>query len=224
MDESTQHPMPTKSEHFAKVIDIVIDNLKDTLRAVDRSFLLAVIAAAFVTIHGDQGDFDRDMKEKIEHATKKSSQPGQTDISKKPPSHEVDIPLLGFKTELIDAAVVAMLLYWVFLLRAAFRVQRVGVLASRLRELDQQPVLDVLLLYPSLATANRWTKVLSCLSVGALGWAGYAMWLLPLNQITGKTVPKTLAGAAIIMLPPAAFLCCQLLALRCSTPKTSNAA
>jgi hypothetical protein len=162
--------MPTKSEHLPKVIDVVIDNLKDTLLSIDRSFLLAVIAAAFVTIHGE--DFDRDTKEKIEHATKKSSQPGQADISKKPPSHEVDIPLLGFKTELVDAAVVAMLLYWVFLLRAAFRVQRVGVLASRLRELDQQPVLDALLLYPSLATANCVTKVLSCLSVGALGWGG----------------------------------------------------
>jgi len=216
--------MPTKSEHLPKVIDVVIDNLKDTLLSVDRSFLLALIAAAFVTIHGGHGDFDRDTKEKIEHATKKASQPNEADISKKPPPHEVDIPLLGFKTELLDAAVVAMLLYWVFLLRAAFRVQRVGVLASRLRELDQQPVLDALLLYPSLTTANRVTKVLSCLSVGALGWGGYAMWLLPLNQITGKTVATTLFNAAIIMLPPAAFLCCQLLALRCSTPKTSNAA
>lgn len=117
-----------------------------------------------------------------------------------------------------------MLLYWVFLLRAAFRVQRVGVLASRLRELDQQPVLDALLLYPSLATASRVTKVLSCLFVGALGWGGYVMWLLPINQIIGRTVPKSLSGAAIVMLPPAAFLCWQLLALRRSTPKSSNAA
>jgi hypothetical protein len=216
--------MPTKNEHRPKVLDLVIDNLKDTLLAVDRSFLLAVIAAAFVTIHGGQGDFDRDIEEKIEHATKKFSQPDQADISKKPLPHEVDIPLLGFKAQLSDAAVVAMLLYWVFLLRAAFRVHRVGVLASRLRELDQQPVLDALLLYPSLATASRVTKVLSCLSVGALGWGGYVMWLLPINQIIGRTVPKSLSGAAIVMLPPAAFLCWQLLALRRSTPKSSNAA
>jgi hypothetical protein len=215
--------MLTKRKHSPKVLDVLIDNLKDTLLAVDRSFLLAVIAAAFVAMHGLQGDFDRDVEEKIEHAIKlKSSQPGQAEI-KKPPSRETDIPLLGFKAQLTDAAVIAMLLYWVFLLRAAVLVRRVGVLASRLRALDQQ-VLNVLLLYPSLATASRVTKVLSFLSVGALGWGAEVMWLLPFNQITGNTVPNTLLGAAAIMLPPAAILGSQLLALRCSTPQSSNAA
>ena len=204
--QTTEAPSPK-----IKIVDILIDNLKETLGAVDRAFLLAVIASAFVVVHGEQGDFNLNFKEKLEGAAKRSSQSGQAEITKETPQRQTDIPLLGFKAELDLAAIVAILCYWIFTIRAALQVRRIALLVSRLSALDAL-VLEAVLLRPSLATAGPIGKVLSCLSLGVLGYGSYVSTQLPYNKFLLRSTSQTLIEAAV-MLIPAIWLCWQLLTL-----------
>ena len=207
--------MPMTEAPSPKIVDILIDNLKATLDAIDQAFLLAVIAAGFVVVHGAQGDFDLNVREKLDGAAKRSSQGGQAEITKETSKPQIDIPLLGFKAALYTAAIVAILCYWIFTIRAALRVRRIARLFSRLSALDA-PVLEAVLLRPSLATAGPIGKVLSCLSLGVLGYGSFVSTQLPYNVVILRSTSQTLAEAAL-MLIPAIWLCGQLLAL----PETS---
>jgi hypothetical protein len=201
--------MNTKSGASPKTIDILLANFTEALKSVDLSILLAFTAVAFVVLHGLEGSFSRDIAERVNRVAQERSVGTKSNSEKaESRSRETDVPLLGFKAELVSAASAAMIGYWVLCLRAAFRVRRARAIARRLAELDRE-IINAALLYPSLATSGRAARILSCAALGAFGYASYLSLYLPISQQLGKDMTETMT-VPIFMLLPAAYVGWQL--------------
>lgn len=188
-----------------KVVDVLLENLKDALSIIDRAFLLAILAAAFVVVHGLQGDMERDFREKTEHAAKTKSSISQIPEEKDTRDHQIDVPVLGFKAELSAAIVIASICYWIFSIRAALHVRRIRPIIVRLAALDPE-VLEAALVRPSLVTAGPISQLLQCLALGGFGWASFILSQLPYNALLGRSVSAIVVEGAILIFIPAVIL------------------
>ena len=176
-------------ENSSKVNELLVENFKEAVKAVDTSLLLAFISVVFLLIHGLQDDFAREQNG--------------------PASEEIDVPFLGLKAQLLTASLIALTLYFVLTFRAASRVRRAGVIANRLASIDKD-ILAAVLLYPSVATGGAKAKIASCIALGVLGYGSFFFMYAPMR----KQEPGLLLVSALVMLVPPAVLCWQLLAWR----------
>jgi hypothetical protein len=197
--------METPKITSPKVVEVLLENLKDTLSIIDRAFLLAILAAVFVVVHGLQGDMERDVRQKLELVAKAKSSTSQIQEAKDTQDHQIDVPMLGFKAELSAAIVIASVCYWIFSIRAAIHVRRIRPIIVRLSALDAE-VLEAALVRPSLTTARPISQLLSCLALGGLGWASFVLSQLPYNAVIGRSVSATVVWGAILMFIPAVIL------------------
>jgi hypothetical protein len=197
--------METPKMPSSKVVDLLLENLKDTLNIIDRAFLLAILAAAFVVVHGLQGDMERDVREKLERTAKAKSPASQIQEAKDTQDHQIDVPVLGFKADLSTAIVIGSVCYWIFSIRAALHVRRIRPIIVRLSTLDAE-ILGAALVRPSLATAGPISQLLSCLALGGFGWASFLLSQLPYSAVIGRSVSATVVEGVILMFIPAVIL------------------
>ena len=197
--------METSKMPSQTVVDVLLENLKDTLSIIDRAFLLAILAATFVVVHGLQGDMERDFRRTLERAAKAKFPASQIQEAKDTQDHQIDVPVLGFKADLSTAIIIASVCYWIFSIRAALHVRRLRPIIVRLGILDAE-VLGAALVRPSLATAGPNSRLLSCLALGGFGWAAFLLSQLPYNEVVGRSVSATVIEGAILMFIPAVIL------------------
>jgi len=195
------------AEASARTTALLVDALKETFKSIDLSFLLATLSAVFLLIHGLQGDYLRALEGARQETSAAAAPSGETAEGRddRGAAQELVVPVLGLKAELFTASILALTLYWVLCFRAAFRVQRMGVIIHRLAKSDRE-TLAAVLLYPSLATASRGGKIAACLGLCVLG---VGVWLLMYAGV--EPIGTLLVGAPVMLVPPG-YLFWKLLA------------
>lgn len=197
----TEETLTVKPETPEKVTEILTDNLKESLKAVDLAIALAFTCVVFLLLHGLQGDFSQRRSGAQQQGT--TAAPSETAAPERPvrrlPAEDIEttIPYLGIKANLLAASVIALCLYWVFCLRAAFRCVNVKLIARQLDKIDPD-ILAAGLLLPSSATAGKWGKGLTCAALGVLGLGGYILMYL---EITPDMQLILMSGTLVMWLP-----------------------
>ena len=155
-------------ETSRKVADILIENLKEAFKAVDLSITLAFTCVVFLLMHGLQGDFAREISaEKARAEQSKAAVDSGVNDQKAAEEQKTAIPLLGLEANLTTASLVALTLYWIFCLRAAFRSTQAKVIAQQLANVHPE-IIAAVLLFPSLATSGTRSKISLCVALGLI--------------------------------------------------------
>jgi hypothetical protein len=180
-------------ETSERVANILLENLKEALRAVDLSIAVAFTCVAFLLMHGLQGDFAREVnREQTRPTQNQTAADGPANARAGSEEQDTTIPLFGFTGKLLTASIAALALYWVFCLRAAFRCSRVTLIARRLGAIDPG-MMDAALLLPSLATASKPARGLACVALGGLGLLAYLVMYAPLYPIRDLLMSSVVA-------------------------------
>jgi hypothetical protein len=174
-DEASQHDETVLNP---KALDILFQNLDETLKGVNASILLAFTVVAFLLIPGLEGTFSEEASE----------------------AAKVSIPFFNLSAELLTAAIFGLVLFWVFCFRAAVRVTQARKITNRLRKADDK-VLYAALHFPSVATSTVKGKLLVCISLALLGACS---WILMYSPKLG--FGQAFAGSWAMVIPPAYLL------------------
>jgi hypothetical protein len=214
--------MATINHNQEKVIDIVVESLRQAMRTADLAFAFAVTATAIVFAWGMQGDYEKVVRTPVatQQSTLSSPTPNPT-IPKEIERLQVEVPVLGFKANQSTAAMLGLVCYVIFTVRAGNHLLKARDIAQRLRTLDDQ-MLDALLTTPSIATAGRWAQIALSIILGLLAYVAFGLFLSPFNTIIGKPSSETWQGASIIILP-AVYFGWQLLKWRAPVPSSQVA-
>ena len=193
-----------------KAVDVLVDALTETLKSIDSSVLLAILSATFVLVHGVQDDFVHDMNARMQRVNAtRTSQAGTataTTTSSRPAAdtaqiQRTSIPILGAEAELFTAGFIALILQWVFTIRAALRAGQLRRICARLAELDPA-TLSVAVLFPSFAMGTHRSKLWLCILLAALGFGSCFVFYYPLDERAHRELSERIWSAIIMFVPP----------------------
>lgn len=165
-----EDPLPDKA------LDLLVENLTESLKSADASVVLAFTASAFLLIPALEGAFEASPTAEPERLT---------------------LPALGLDATLYTGALFGMALFVAFCLRAAARVRRAHAIASRLRP-AAPALLTAALTYPSVATASRASRMATC---AALALVSALAWLL--MYLPSRGFEEAAATSLLMAVPPA---------------------
>ncbi len=210
---------------MANTVDVLSDALKESFKSADLSVFVAFSAALFLLIHGIQGDYARDVDRIIAAApAARADSPVSGEASGAARPHattrdsartDVNVPLLGVSARLLTATEVALVLFWVFSIRAALQVRRACVVGRRLRTMDAT-TFEALALWPCLTTSSRPAKLFLSATLAASASLGWGMFQIQVQSAVHRGISDfPVNGAADVWFIaaffalPAAFLAWQ---------------
>jgi hypothetical protein len=173
------------------ITEALLEGYRDTLKIIDTSVLLAALATVFLLMHGLNGEYriaQQGVLERMwssgfpvpfyikEMPTERSLPPDSTARTNSP---AMEIPILGFSTDVLSASYFVLALYFVLLVRASFYVHRLRSLKTSFTGAPWQNALSS---YPSLVTAGLWPQVGICAALGVLGGLGTALVFEPVYK------------------------------------------
>lgn len=136
---------------MAEPKDVLVENLKETLKGVERYLLLGSAFALFILLLADSGK-----------------------LAVGAVGQEVNIPVVGLNAPSHGAALIALVIYTLLGWMIFGLVRRVERIKNKLTRIDAN-LLDAALTYPSMLTTGEKMPVVATLSVAALGTAALLM-------------------------------------------------
>lgn len=137
---------------MAEPKDVLVENLKETLKGVERYLLLGSALALFILLLADSGK-----------------------LAVGAVAQEVNIPIVGLSAPSPGAALIALAIYTLLGWMIFGLVRRVQRIKNKLTQLDEEKLLDAALTYPSMITTGKTMPVIATLFVAALGTSALLM-------------------------------------------------
>ena len=211
--------MDAASNLHPKVVDIILENFRQALRAAETAFSIALSFGFILVAWGFQGDFDRDVRNQLAaHKAAAADSAASAETRKELERIEVEVPVLKFKANLDTAAFFGLLAYIIFAFRSGNHIRKSALIANRIGAIDSQ-LLDAILTTPSIATAGRHTQIAFALVLGGLGVIASYFYMVPVAATIGNSPWRN----TIFVLLPALYFGWQLLAWRRLATKQENA-
>ena len=131
---------------MAKLEDVFLENLKETLKGAPRYFLSGSVSALFILLLADRGQLTAGAVEQ-----------------------EVKVPFFDLSATQFGAAFIALAIYILSGWMIISIVKHVEQIKAKLIQLQAKDLLDAGLTYPSMLTTGKVIPVLATLLVAALG-------------------------------------------------------
>ena len=131
---------------MAEPKDILVENLKETLKGAERYFLSGSVSALFILLLAARGQLAAGAVEQ-----------------------EVNVPIAGISAPTFGAALIALAIYILSGWMMFSSVKHVRQINGELLGLKEDKLLNAALTYPSMLTTGRYTPVATTLLVAALG-------------------------------------------------------
>ena len=126
--------------------DILADNLKETLKAAEKYFLLGSVSALLILLLAGQGQLAVGADEQ-----------------------KVNVPFVGLSSTQFGAALVSLVIYILSGWKVFGAIRHIEQIKDKLTELKQEELLNAALTYPSMLATGKKMPVFWPLAVAALG-------------------------------------------------------
>jgi len=126
--------------------DILLENLKETLKSAERYFVSGSVSALFILLLAIRGQLATGVEEQ-----------------------EVLVPIAGFTAPTFSAALIALAIYILSGWMIVSLINHSRRIKDRLLNLGEDEILNAMLTYPSMLTTGRYRPVAMALLVATLG-------------------------------------------------------
>jgi hypothetical protein len=126
--------------------DVLLENLKETLKGAERYFLSGSVSALFILLLAARGQLAAGAVEQ-----------------------EVQVPIAGLSAPTFGAALIALAIYILSGWMIFGFIRHIRRIKDDLTRLNEKELLNATLTYPSMLTTGRYTPVAATLLVAALG-------------------------------------------------------
>ena len=131
---------------MAEPKDILVENLKETLKGAERYFLSGSVSALFILLLAARGQLAVGAVEQ-----------------------EVNVPIAGISAPTFGAALIALAIYILSGWMIFGFIRHIRRIKDRLSNLKEEALLNAMLTYPSMLTTGEHAPVVITLLVAALG-------------------------------------------------------